>query len=90
MGVELGIWSQRYVLLAEDGVVKVLNLKEGGKITNSNAEDMLSISRRVAYSPISRHSTSPTSGTTSTWEAACAHEAFNFFSMSFLCNDSTC
>ncbi|KAF0931422.1 hypothetical protein E2562_004550 [Oryza meyeriana var. granulata] len=50
MGVELdlsdkpaglGVRSRRYALLAEDGVVKVLNLEEGGAFTNSSAEDML-------------------------------------------------
>jgi peroxiredoxin len=28
-------------MLAEDGVVKVLNLEEGGTFTNSSAEDKL-------------------------------------------------
>ncbi|XP_040381037.1 peroxiredoxin-2E-1, chloroplastic [Oryza brachyantha] len=50
MGVELdlsdkpaglGVRSRRYALLAEDGVVKVLNLEEGGAFTTSSAEDML-------------------------------------------------
>ncbi|KAL5224736.1 hypothetical protein ABZP36_011375 [Zizania latifolia] len=50
MGVELdlsdkpaglGGRSRRYALLAEDGVVKVLNLEEGGAFTNSSAEEML-------------------------------------------------
>uniref|UniRef100_A0A0D9WSA4 Glutaredoxin-dependent peroxiredoxin n=1 Tax=Leersia perrieri TaxID=77586 RepID=A0A0D9WSA4_9ORYZ len=50
MGVELdlsdkpaglGVRSRRYALLADDGVVKVLNLEEGGAFTNSSAEDML-------------------------------------------------
>ncbi|KAJ3703739.1 hypothetical protein LUZ61_007444 [Rhynchospora tenuis] len=39
--VGLGVRSRRYSLLAEDGVVKVLNLEEGGSFTNSGAEDML-------------------------------------------------
>ncbi|CAM0909935.1 unnamed protein product [Alopecurus aequalis] len=39
--VGLGVRSRRYALLAEDGVVKVLNLEEGGSFTNSSAEDML-------------------------------------------------
>lgn len=39
--VGLGVRSRRYALLAEDGVVKVLNLEEGGAFTNSSAEDML-------------------------------------------------
>ncbi|EAZ37692.1 hypothetical protein OsJ_22032 [Oryza sativa Japonica Group] len=50
MGVELdlsdkpaglGVRSRRYALLAEDGVVKVLNLEEGGAFTTSSAEEML-------------------------------------------------
>jgi peroxiredoxin len=39
--VGLGIRSRRYALLAEDGVVKVLNLEEGGAFTVSSAEDIL-------------------------------------------------
>ncbi|XP_041025029.1 peroxiredoxin-2E-2, chloroplastic-like [Juglans microcarpa x Juglans regia] len=39
--VGLGVRSRRYALLAEDGVVKVLNLEEGGAFTFSGAEDML-------------------------------------------------
>ncbi|KAM0821419.1 hypothetical protein ACQ4PT_026332 [Festuca glaucescens] len=39
--VRLGVRSRRYALLADDGVVKVLNLEEGGSFTNSSAEDML-------------------------------------------------
>lgn len=39
--VGLGVRSRRYSLLAEDGVVKVLNLEEGGAFTFSGAEDML-------------------------------------------------
>jgi peroxiredoxin len=39
--VGLGMRSRRYVLLAEDGVVKVLNLEEGGAFTFSGAEDIL-------------------------------------------------
>ncbi|KAJ4751580.1 Peroxiredoxin-2E [Rhynchospora pubera] len=39
--VGLGVRSRRYSLLAEDGVVKVLNLEEGGSFTNSGAEDIL-------------------------------------------------
>uniref|UniRef100_A0ACD5ZDG5 Uncharacterized protein n=1 Tax=Avena sativa TaxID=4498 RepID=A0ACD5ZDG5_AVESA len=39
--VGLGVRSRRYALLADDGVVKVLNLEEGGSFTNSSAEDML-------------------------------------------------
>jgi peroxiredoxin len=38
--VGLGVRSRRYVLLAEDGVVKVLNLEEGGAFTFSGAEDI--------------------------------------------------
>ncbi|XP_062179127.1 peroxiredoxin-2E-1, chloroplastic-like [Phragmites australis] len=39
--VGLGVRSRRYALLADDGVVKVLNLEDGGAFTNSSAEDML-------------------------------------------------
>lgn len=39
--VGLGVRSRRYALLADDGVVKVLNLEEGGAFTFSGAEDML-------------------------------------------------
>ncbi|KAK1310419.1 hypothetical protein QJS10_CPA08g00544 [Acorus calamus] len=39
--VGLGVRSRRYALLADDGVVKVLNLEEGGAFTVSSAEDML-------------------------------------------------
>lgn len=39
--VGLGVRSRRYALLADDGVVKVLNLEEGGAFTTSGAEDML-------------------------------------------------
>ncbi|KAI4300412.1 hypothetical protein L6164_033794 [Bauhinia variegata] len=41
--VGLGVRSRRYALLAEDGVVKVLNLEEGGAFTFSGAEDMLKL-----------------------------------------------
>ncbi|XP_030521921.1 peroxiredoxin-2E-1, chloroplastic [Rhodamnia argentea] len=41
--VGLGVRSRRYALLAEDGVVKVLNLEEGGAFTFSGAEDMLKV-----------------------------------------------
>ncbi|KAL8245824.1 hypothetical protein R6Q59_007040 [Mikania micrantha] len=39
--VGLGVRSRRYSMLVEDGVVKVLNLEEGGAFTASGAEDML-------------------------------------------------
>lgn len=39
--VGLGIRSRRYALLADDGVVTVLNLEEGGAFNVSSAEDML-------------------------------------------------
>ena len=39
--VGLGVRSRRYALLVEDGVVKVLNLEEGGAFTFSGAEDIL-------------------------------------------------
>ncbi|KAK9985734.1 hypothetical protein SO802_030685 [Lithocarpus litseifolius] len=41
--VGLGVRSRRYALLAEDGVVKVLNLEEGGAFTVSGAEDILKV-----------------------------------------------
>jgi len=40
--VGLGVRSRRYSLLAEDGVVKTLNLEEGGAFTTSSAEEILS------------------------------------------------
>eukprot|EP01018_Ginkgo_biloba_P021283 Gb_10278 [translate_table: standard] len=39
--VGLGVRSRRYSLLADDGVIKVLNLEEGGSFTISGADDML-------------------------------------------------
>jgi len=38
----LGIRSRRYSMLVDDGVVKVLNLEEGGAFTSSSAEEILS------------------------------------------------
>lgn len=38
----LGIRSRRYSMLIDDGVVKVLNLEEGGAFTMSGAADILS------------------------------------------------
>lgn len=37
----LGVRSRRYALLADDGVVKALNLEEGGAFTVSSAEEIL-------------------------------------------------
>lgn len=37
----LGLRSRRYALLADDGVIKSLNLEEGGAFTVSSAEDIL-------------------------------------------------
>lgn len=37
----LGLRSRRYALLADDGVVKALNLEEGGAFTVSSAESIL-------------------------------------------------
>lgn len=37
----LGVRSRRYAMLVDDGVVKVLNLEEGGAFTVSSAEDIL-------------------------------------------------
>jgi len=39
--VGLGVRSRRYALLAEDGVVKLFNLEEGGAFTFSGAQDIL-------------------------------------------------
>lgn len=39
--VGLGVRSRRYSLFAEDGVVKLLNLEEGGAFTVSSADDIL-------------------------------------------------
>ncbi|KVI07946.1 peroxiredoxin-2E-2, chloroplastic-like [Cynara cardunculus var. scolymus] len=39
--VGLGVRSRRYAMLVEDGIVKVLNLEEGGAFTSSGADDML-------------------------------------------------
>ncbi|KAK8969952.1 hypothetical protein KSP40_PGU003026 [Platanthera guangdongensis] len=39
--VGLGVRSRRYAMLAEDGVVKLLNLEEGGAFTVSSADDIL-------------------------------------------------
>ncbi|KAE8704606.1 Peroxiredoxin-2E [Hibiscus syriacus] len=41
--VGLGVRSRRYALLAEDGIVKLLNLEEGGAFTFSGAEDILKV-----------------------------------------------
>ncbi|KAL9673849.1 hypothetical protein QQ045_030111 [Rhodiola kirilowii] len=41
--VGLGVRSRRYSMLVEDGVVKVLNLEEGGAFTSSGADDMLKV-----------------------------------------------
>jgi peroxiredoxin len=37
----MGIRSQRYSMLVEDGVVKALNLEQPGKFEVSDAETML-------------------------------------------------
>jgi len=37
----MGIRSQRYSMLVEDGVVKAINLDDGGKLDVSNAETVL-------------------------------------------------
>ncbi|KAK4377737.1 hypothetical protein RND71_004033 [Anisodus tanguticus] len=39
--VGLGVRSRRYAMLVDDGVVKVLNLEEGGAFNVSSAEDIL-------------------------------------------------
>ena len=38
----LGVRSRRFSMLVDDGVVKVLNLEEGGAFTSSSAEEILS------------------------------------------------
>ncbi len=37
----LGLRSRRYAMLVEDGVVKMLNLEEGGAFTVSSADSIL-------------------------------------------------
>jgi peroxiredoxin len=37
----LGLRSRRYAMLVEDGIVKMLNLEEGGAFTVSSAESIL-------------------------------------------------
>lgn len=37
----LGVRSKRYALVAEDGIVKILKLEEGGAFTVSGAEEIL-------------------------------------------------
>ncbi|KAH0723387.1 hypothetical protein KY285_005942 [Solanum tuberosum] len=39
--IGLGVRSRRYAMLVDDGVVKVLNLEEGGSFNVSSAEDIL-------------------------------------------------
>ncbi|CAA2959805.1 peroxiredoxin-2E-2, chloroplastic-like [Olea europaea subsp. europaea] len=39
--IGLGVRSRRYAMYVEDGVVKILNLEEGGAFNVSSAEDML-------------------------------------------------
>lgn len=41
--VGLGVRSRRYALLAEDGIVKLFNLEEGGAFTFSGAQDILDV-----------------------------------------------
>lgn len=41
--VGLGVRSRRYSMLVENGVVKVLNLEEGGAFTSSGADDILKV-----------------------------------------------
>ena len=41
--VGLGVRSRRYAMLVDDGVVKVLNVEEGGAFTFSGAEDILKL-----------------------------------------------
>lgn len=44
----LGVRSRRYSMLVEDGVVKVLNLEEGGAFTNSGADEILSTLQKAS------------------------------------------
>ena len=39
--VGLGVRSRRYAMIVDDGVVKALNMEEGGAFTTSSAEDIL-------------------------------------------------
>ncbi|KAG0579632.1 hypothetical protein KC19_4G111700 [Ceratodon purpureus] len=39
--VGLGVRSRRYAMVVDDGVVKALNMEEGGAFTHSSAEDIL-------------------------------------------------
>ncbi|KAK1429415.1 hypothetical protein QVD17_11624 [Tagetes erecta] len=41
--IGLGVRSRRYAMVVEDGVVKVLNLEEGGAFSSSSAQDMLDV-----------------------------------------------
>jgi peroxiredoxin len=41
----MGLRSQRYSMLVEDGVVQTLNIEEPGKFDVSNAETMLAQAR---------------------------------------------
>jgi peroxiredoxin len=43
----LGVRSQRYSMLVDDGVVKVLNVEEPGKFEVSNAEKLLEQAQKV-------------------------------------------
>ena len=43
----LGVRSTRYSLLADDGVVKALNVEEGGKFEVSSAEKLLEEAEKV-------------------------------------------
>ncbi|MEE9140204.1 MAG: peroxiredoxin [Alphaproteobacteria bacterium] len=40
-GMGLGVRSKRYSMIVDDGVVKALNLDEGGKLEGSTAEKLL-------------------------------------------------
>jgi peroxiredoxin len=41
-GKGMGVRSQRYSMLVDDGVVKQLNVEQGGKFEVSNAENLVS------------------------------------------------
>ncbi|KAG6468481.1 hypothetical protein ZIOFF_073169 [Zingiber officinale] len=69
----LGVRSRRYALLAEDGVVKVLNLVDGGAFTFSVTEDLLKLKEWAKAQDIN----DPKSGSLSSY-ALCLLVIFHF------------
>lgn len=49
--VGLGVRSRRYSMLVDDGVVKALNMEEGGAFTSSSAEEMLKLLQKPKAAP---------------------------------------